>query len=58
MRQPKVGDMVRWHGKCYEIGQIFYMYWNMSWNIEFLDIHGHYHNWKQDYDGGELLYND
>lgn len=60
-RQLKAGDQIRAMGLTFTIGTIWYQHWyDMApggWDVEFLDDKNNYHHWKQDEDGGEVIYN-
>lgn len=57
----KHGDVVILQGTAYTIERVLYQdYYDESWEehgwfLEFYDINGKYHYWKQYLDGGKLI---
>lgn len=57
----KAGDIVKVQGREYVIQKIIYQdFWERGadddgWMIEFIDLQGAYHYWKQYLDGGKLI---
>lgn len=50
-----VGDKVKVNGRTYTIADLYFADFWHGWYIEFVDTDGHYHNWKQNIDGGEFI---
>lgn len=62
----KPGDRITAFGRTFTVGEIFYQeYWGeredapagsdcWGYDIEFDDVQGRYHHWKQNQDGGYL----
>lgn len=59
VKQIKPGDKIRALGQEFIVGHIYFQHWydlNGGWDVEFLDDKKNYHHWKQDEDGGEVIY--
>lgn len=55
MRDLKKGDKIHCKGMICEIDRIVCQEpweWRNAYYIEFYDVNGRYHNWKQNVDGG------
>lgn len=67
MRQLEVGDKIQVSldlgrviviDHTVEIGEVLYQEpweWREAYYIEFKDTNGHYHFWKQNFDGGKAI---
>ena len=54
----RIGDAVEVNNKSYIVAKILHQeFWESrnEWDIEFIDVRGNYHHWKQGFDGGRLI---
>ncbi|MDD1617557.1 MAG: hypothetical protein LUQ28_13990 [Methylococcaceae bacterium] len=51
------GDSITAMGLTFKVDKILYQCYLMGyWDVEFLDPQGGYHHWKQEEDGGRVIY--
>ena len=52
------GDSITALGLTFVVDKILYQsYYSLNgWDVEFLDPQGGYHHWKQEEDGGRVIY--
>lgn len=56
-KKVKPGDKIFALHMTFTIGEIFYQECiDGFWDVEFIDINGGYHHWKQIYDNGGIIY--
>ena len=53
----EINDIVKVNGREYEVEKVLHCeFWDGNgYDAEFIDTNGHYHHWKQEEDGGELI---
>ena len=51
------GDKIEALGRCFTVEKILYadLFDEGEYDVEFLDVIGGYHHWKQIFDGGKII---